>query len=227
MVINTNTKNCLLWSCYTEHKNWDLAHYYPLVCGPCSNKFCAICPEWYFLQLTGIYITKGGSRFQSFLPAVNSPVGFKYILDQRFLDWQHLRELLVQFWCIKFIVVLSCNDDLCLLFQSKVLPWERWVNVLLIHLQNLIVAHHSWVGKIPDSPQILLCHFNGNRQQLIQDCHAIGNVHHLLIPGNLHDEISSTCPVYKVESEFQIRDVQFSSIAQDAYSSGHPWLLSP
>ncbi len=243
MVINTNTKNCLLWSCYTEHKNWDLAHYYPLVCGPCSNKFCAICPEWYFLQLTGIYITKGGSRFQSFLPAVNSPVGFKYILDQRFLDWQHLRELLVQFWCIKFIValscnddlcllfqskvlpwerwvnvlyildqrfldwqhlrellvqfwcikfivVLSCNDDLCLLFQSKVLPWERWVNVLLIHLQNLIVAHHSWVGKIPDSPQILLCHFNGNRQQLIQDCHAIGNVHHLLIPGNLHDEIS-------------------------------------
>jgi len=84
----------------------------------------------------------------------------------------------------------SCNDDLCLLFQSKVLPWEHWVNVLPIHLQNLIVAHHSWVGKIPDSLQISLCHFNGNRQQLIQDCHAIGNVHHLLIPGNLRDEIS-------------------------------------
>ncbi len=56
------------------------------------------------------------------LLTVKLPVGFKYILDQRFLDWQHLRELLLQLGCIKFIVAPRCNDDLGLLLQSKVLP---------------------------------------------------------------------------------------------------------
>ncbi len=178
-------------------------------------------------------------------------VGFKYILDQRFLNWQHLRELLLQLGRIKFIVAPRCNDDLGLLLQSKVLPWKCWVNVLSIHLQNLIVANHSWVGEIPDPPQVSLCHFNWNWQQLIQDGHAIGDVHHLLITRNLCDEISwilqiwsdghphaqgahivklfeklLNLPSIQIELEFHYRCMQFSSKVQDLNSWGHAWLVS-
>lgn len=122
-------------------------------------------------------------------------IWLEHILDERLLDGQKFRELFLQFGRIKLIVAPRSNNHLCLLLKSEVLPGEAGVDVLLVHLQDLIVADHPGVCKVPDSGEIPLCHLHGNGKELVQDGHGVWNVDHLIIPSNLGDEVSRVLQV--------------------------------
>ncbi|WVZ00016.1 hypothetical protein V8G54_026085 [Vigna mungo] len=117
-------------------------------------------------------------------------VWHKDILDQRFLDGKKLRELFLQFGSIHLIVAPWSYDHLGLLFKVEVDPLEAWINVIPVHLKNLVVAHCPRICEVPDAPQVSLRHLNRNRQKFIQNGHAVWNVDHFVITRNLGDEVT-------------------------------------
>jgi hypothetical protein len=123
------------------------------------------------------------------------PVGLEHELDQGLLDGQHLRELLRQLRRIHLVVATSGHDHLRLLLQREIHPLQLRVHVLLIHLHDLVVAHHPRVREVPDTRQVPLRHLDGDRKKLVQDRHAVGDVHDLLVPHNLGDEIARVLQV--------------------------------
>lgn len=122
--------------------------------------------------------------FTSFL------VWLKHILDERFFYGKQFREFLLQFWCIHLIVAPSSNNYFGLLLQSEVCPLKTGVNVVSVHLKDLIVADNTRVCEVPDSPQVPLRHLDRNGQKLIQDGHAVRDVDHFAIARDLRDEVA-------------------------------------
>ena len=88
------------------------------------------------------------------------PIWFENVFDQRLLDGQKLRELILQLSLVELIVAPRCHYDLCLLFQIEVFPREAWVDVVSVHLEYLIVAHHTRICEIPYSSEVSLRHFD-------------------------------------------------------------------
>ena len=125
-----------------------------------------------------------------FLSGRSFLIWLEHILDERVLDGQEFREFVLQLGCIELIVAPWRDDHFGLLIQSEVLPCEIGVNELLVHLQDLIVAHHSWVGEVPYSSEVSFCHFNGDWKEFVQDCHWVWDVDNLLVSSNLCNEVA-------------------------------------
>ena len=109
---------------------------------------------------------------------------------QRILDWQKFWKFRLQLGTIKLIIASRCNYDLGLLLQGKVLPRKIRINVIPIHFQYFIVAHHARISEIPDPSEVSLCHFDWDRKKLIQYCHWIWYINHFIIPGDFSDEVA-------------------------------------
>lgn len=121
---------------------------------------------------------------------VHLPVGLKHVLDERVFDGQHFWKLLLQLACIHFVVTASSNDNLGLLLQGEVLVCQARVNVLLVHVQDFVVANNARVGEIPDTCEVSLGHLDGDGKQLVKDRHGVRNVHNLIVFCDLGDEIA-------------------------------------
>lgn len=106
-----------------------------------------------------------------FLSCGSFLIWLEHILEERVLDGQELREFVLQLGCIELIVASWGDDHFGLLLQIEVLPCEIGVNELLVHLQDLVVADHSWVGEVPYSSEVSFRHFDGDRKEFVQDCH--------------------------------------------------------
>ncbi len=67
-------------------------------------------------------------------------------------------------------------DDLGLLLHCEVGPCELRVNVLLVQLQDLIVADCARVGVVHDPRQTPPCHLHRQREELWQHSHRVRDV---------------------------------------------------
>lgn len=117
-------------------------------------------------------------------------VWLENILNEGLLDGQEFREFFVQFCGVELVVAPRGNDHLSLLLKSEVLPCEVGVNVVAVHLQDLVVADHSRVCEVPNPGEISLGHLNGNGEEFVQDRHGVWNVNNLFVPGDLRDEVA-------------------------------------
>ena len=121
---------------------------------------------------------------------VHLPVGLKHVLDERLFDGQHFWKFLLQLACIHFVVTARSNDNLGLFLQGEVLVCQARVNVLLVHVQDFVVANDARVGEVPDTCKVSLGHLDGDGKQLVKDRHGVWNVHNLLVFCDLGDEIA-------------------------------------
>ena len=76
-------------------------------------------------------------------------------MHNRFLNWRNLQTqfsaLCHQLGCIQFIIRSSSGQHFRLLLQREVLVRERFIDVFLIQIQNLIVRDHARVRKVVHS----------------------------------------------------------------------------
>lgn len=118
------------------------------------------------------------------------PIWLEDILNEGLLDGLHFREFLAQFWSIELIVASWSDNDLRLLLDCEVVPLEAWVNIVTVHLQDLVMANHSRIREVPYASEVSLCHLDGNREKFIQDCHWVWDVYYPRVSSDLGDEIS-------------------------------------
>lgn len=144
------------------------------------------------------WIIRPTQKLKSWFLAANISnflVWLKHIFNKRLLNGHELRKFSLQLWSIKLIVAPWSNNHLSLFFKSEVFPGKAWINILLIHLQDLIMTDHSRIGEVINTSQIPLGHFDRNRKQLIQNSHGIWYIHHLIIPCNLGNKVTRICQI--------------------------------
>lgn len=124
------------------------------------------------------------------------PIWLEHIFNEGLLDGLHFREFLAQFWSIELVVASWCDNDLCLLLECEVIPFEAWVNVVAVHFQDLVMANNSRICEVPYACEVSLCHLDGNREKFIQDCHRVRDVYYLLVSSDLGDEVSGVGQVW-------------------------------
>mmetsp|Transcript_15714 Transcript_15714/g.37324 ORF Transcript_15714/g.37324 Transcript_15714/m.37324 type:complete len:211 (+) Transcript_15714:108-740(+) len=114
----------------------------------------------------------------------------KDVLDQRVADAVDLWELALDAGGVEKVVGPRRYDDLCLLLDREVLPGKLRVDVLLVQLQDLVVADGAGVGVVHDSGQLPAGHLDGHWEQLREDGHGVGDVDDLLVLDDLGDEVA-------------------------------------
>mmetsp|Transcript_29652 Transcript_29652/g.51563 ORF Transcript_29652/g.51563 Transcript_29652/m.51563 type:complete len:251 (+) Transcript_29652:236-988(+) len=100
-----------------------------------------------------------------------------------------VRQRADQLRAVQLVVGALGDQDLVLLLHGEVGPGELRVDVLLVERQHLVVADGPRVAEVVDPGELPLGQHQGDGQQVVQDGHAVGDVHHLLVRGDLGDEV--------------------------------------
>ena len=77
---------------------------------------------------------------------------------------------------VEEVVRPRCHDHLGLLLHREVGPREVRVNVLLVQLEDLVVGDGTRVGVVHDAGQLALAHLDGERHELGEHGHRVGDV---------------------------------------------------
>lgn len=102
-----------------------------------------------------------------------------------------LLKLVNKLGSIELAVGATSLDDLGLLLKGKVLPLERWTNVLLEEGKNLVVGNGSWVGEVEDTSGVVLGKDNGGWKKIGKDGVGVWYVDDTLVLGDLGDEVTA------------------------------------
>ena len=82
---------------------------------------------------------------------------------------------------VELAVGSASLDDEGLLREGEVLSRKVGLDVLLVQLEHLVVRDRARVGKVVHSREVVLCHRDRRRQQVVQQCVGVGNVDDSLV----------------------------------------------
>lgn len=116
-------------------------------------------------------------------------LGSKDILNQRFLHRQQLRELHFQLRNINLSATVIWEIGIGLFLSWEISPLESRVNIVFVHLQDLIEGHHSRIWQVPQTLEVSLGHFYGDWNEFVQNSDVICDVGHFAWFDNLIDEV--------------------------------------
>lgn len=108
----------------------------------------------------------------------------EHVLFQRLIDKSivSLENLLPQYPRIQLDVLARRYNHLRLFLHHQI-PVPEF-DLLLIHPQALNVAYNSWDPKVPHPRRPVIRLLDGHRQQLIHGRHEVGDIRHLIVPGD-------------------------------------------
>lgn len=86
-----------------------------------------------------------------------------------------LLQLCSQFCSVKLAITSAGLDDLALLLDSEVAPFEFWSDVLLEQSKDLVVGDSSWVCKVVDTSVVVLGQKDGGRKEVGEEGIGLNN----------------------------------------------------
>ena len=101
-----------------------------------------------------------------------------------------LLELRNQLRRVQFAVAPARLNDLGLFLEAKVLPGKGRSDNVPEQRQDFVMRNGARVGKVVDTNVAVLGEEDGCWQQVREDGVAVGNVHHVVVFGDLGDKVS-------------------------------------